>query len=126
MKEECKIDDSSTDETDKDEDESVVSADNGFLAVRRLTRLLDNGLAAKGLVDLYINNCDLLVNIKAQIGEFRKGHAHHRPEISRRHTAYNRGVSYLHRYCFLIAVAAFVTGDHKEKYMNFQEWMASR
>lgn len=104
-------------------DSELTEAGN-VLAVRRLIHLLSNGIATKRLVDTYIDLCDQLVNIKAEIDTFRKKCARTPPESSHRHVAFKKSVVYLHRYCFLISLAAYTI--QSKPGISFQQWMGSR
>lgn len=108
------------------DEESASWSDGRFLAVRRLTRLLDNGPDAKAIVDVHIDACDALVNIRKAIGQYLRSGTNARSETSQRHAAYNRGVGHLHRYCFLIAVTAYITQESSKTDLSFGEWMAMR
>lgn len=96
-----------------------------YLGVRRLTRLLEKGFHAKALVDQIIDSCDLMVNLRMAIGCYRTGMLHKLPEILSRHSTFRRAVGYLHRYCFLIIVAAYLT-QILDPEMPFSSWVRSR
>ena len=114
-------------ETESSGEENVEWQEGEFLAVRRLTHLLDNGHEAKRMVRMSIDCCDVLVNIRKEISQFRKGHRRRRPETTtHKHAAYTRSIGYLHRFCFLIAVGGYIIGPRSTRNISFQQWMDSR
>ena len=113
-------------ETESSCEENVEWQEGEFLAVRRLSRLLDNGHEAKRMVKMSVDCCDMLVNIRREIGQFRKGHRRCPETTTHKHVAYTRSIGYLHRFCFLIAVGGYIIGPHKTQNISFQQWMDSR
>eukprot|EP00210_Caulerpa_lentillifera_P000523 g506.t1 len=100
-------------------------AEGRYLGVRRLTRLLEQGFLSKSLLDQFIDCCDLMVNLRTAIGYYRTGMVHQLPEILSRHSTFRRAVGYLHRYCFLIIVAAYLT-QSLDPALPFSHWVQSK
>ncbi|KAK9808828.1 hypothetical protein WJX72_004439 [[Myrmecia] bisecta] len=120
-------------------DSSMVEADTmeaaslkegEYVAVRRFTRILERGDDAKSSLDMVIDKCGALVNLRTAIMRYRKPRRwfrFFRPEINVRHTAFKRGSAYLERYCLLIAFTAFLERSLQlGTTMTFREWMAAR
>ncbi|GAB4814185.1 hypothetical protein N2152v2_001231 [Parachlorella kessleri] len=104
--------------------------DGDYVGVRRFVRILEAGSDAKATVDNVIDVCGVLINLRTTIMRYRKPKTldkFFRPELQARHTAFQRGSSYLERYCMLIAFAAYLELCQKRgRRLTFEEWCAAR
>ena len=94
--------------------EAAAFADGDYEGVARLTRLLDDGDAAKGVADAEVDRAGAVVSLRRAIARYRKPRRtfrFYRPELHARHAAFTRGATYLERYCLLIALAAYLRGE---------------
>ena len=94
--------------------EAAALADGDYEGVARLTRLLDDGDAAKAVADAEVDRAGAVVSLRRAIARYRKPRRtfrFYRPELHARHAAFTRGATYLERYCLLIALAAYLRGE---------------
>lgn len=105
-------------------------ASGGYMGVRRLTRLLENGEAAKRLADSMIDACSQLINLRVAIMRYRKprhSYKYIRSDVQGRHTAFARGSSYLERYCGLVAFSSFMQAEGADDdTLSYVTWLGSR
>lgn len=97
----------------EDELEQKSLAAGGYVGVRRIARLLEDGETAKRTVDSVVDSCSQMLNLRMVIMRYRKPKdSYHsiKSEMQQRHAAYKRGSAYLERYCLLIAFASYL--DH--------------
>lgn len=86
-------------------------AAGGYVGVRRVIRLLEEGDNAKRAVDTVIDAAGQLINLRMAVMRYRKphkGYKNHKGELRSRHAAFSRGSAYLERYCLLIAFSAYL------------------
>ncbi|KAG2430310.1 hypothetical protein HYH02_013787 [Chlamydomonas schloesseri] len=103
-------------------------AAGGYVGVRKIERLLEEGEAAKKVVDQIIDAASDLINLRVAIMKYRKprsSYTYMRPEMQQRHAAFKRGSAYLERYCQLIAFAYYLEHVGPET-CAFGDWLASR
>ncbi|GLI60364.1 hypothetical protein VaNZ11_002488 [Volvox africanus] len=103
-------------------------AGGGYVGVRKVARLLEEGDAAKKMVDEIIDAADDVINLRVAIMKYRKPRSSYkyiRPEMQQRHAAFKRGSAYLERYCQLIAFAFYLEHVGPET-CTYSEWLASR
>lgn len=106
---------------------------NDILLLRKITRLFDNGIECREVLDAVINRCSALQNIRQAVLHYRKkiNQQHVEPRVRR--LALNRGAEYLERYFKLIAFSAYLgseafdgfcgQGDTK---ISFKTWLYRR
>eukprot|EP00887_Chlorella_sp_A99_P002448 scaffold10.g2448.t1 len=101
-----------------------------YVAVRRFVRILEGGADAKATVDQVVDVCGLVINLRTSIMRYRKPKSvdkFFRAELHTRHSAFQRGSSYLERYCLLITFTAYLRlCQRRGRRMTFEEWMAAR
>ena len=82
-----------------------------YEGVRRFTRVLAGGEAAKAAADAAVDAAGRVVNLRSSIARYRRPRRtfrFYRPEIHARHAAFTRGLACLERYCWLIGLAAYL------------------
>ncbi|OAY63817.1 Paladin [Ananas comosus] len=106
---------------------------NDILLLRKITRLFDNGIECREVLDAIIDRCAAMQNIRQAVLQYRKviNRQHVEPRVRR--VALNRGAEYLERYFKLIAFSAYVgseafdgfcwQGDTK---ISFKTWLHQR
>jgi hypothetical protein len=101
--------------------------------VRKITRLLENGIDCREALDSVIDLCAAMQNIRQAILEYRKVFNHQNLEPHVRRAALTRGVEYLDRYFMLIAFAAYLGSPAFDGYcqygssgLPFKQWLRQR
>ncbi|GLC33893.1 hypothetical protein PLESTM_000131000, partial [Pleodorina starrii] len=103
-------------------------AGGGYVGVRKVARLLEEGDSAKKVVDQIIDAASDVINLRVAIMKYRKPRSSYkyiRPEMQQRHAAFKRGSAYLERYCQLIAFSFYLEHVGPET-CTYSEWLASR
>ncbi|GFR48167.1 hypothetical protein Agub_g10003 [Astrephomene gubernaculifera] len=103
-------------------------AGGGYVGVRRVARLLEEGDAAKAVVDQIIDAASDVINLRVAIMKYRKPRSSYkyiRPEMQQRHAAFKRGSAYLQRYVQLIAFSSYLEHVGPES-ASFVDWLAAR
>ncbi|XP_010245398.1 PREDICTED: paladin isoform X2 [Nelumbo nucifera] len=106
---------------------------NDIPLLRKITRLFDNGVECREVLDAIIDRCSALQNIREAVLRYRKVFNQQHVEPRVRRVALNRGAEYLERYFRLIAFAAYLgseafdgfcgQGDSKT---TFKVWLNQR
>ena len=112
-------------------DRERVNMENGeYLGVRRFTRTLERGAEVKAEVDAVIDACGVIVNLRTAIMRYRKPKStdtFFRPELRSRHSAFQRGSTYMERYCMLIAFSVYLHEcRQKGRTLTFEDWLSTR
>ncbi|CAM6102777.1 unnamed protein product [Calypogeia fissa] len=101
--------------------------------VRKITRLLENGVECREALDSVIDLCAVMQNIRQAILQYRRVFNQQNFEAHVRSRALNRGVEYLERYFMLIAFAAYLGSPAFDGYcqygssgMPFKQWLRQR
>ena len=106
---------------------------NDILLLRKITRLFDNGIECREVLDAIIDRCSALQNIRQAVLHYRKvfNQQHMEPRVRR--VALNRGAEYLERYFRLIAFAAYLGSEafdgfcgQGETKITFKTWVHRR
>ncbi|KAJ8748544.1 hypothetical protein K2173_003445 [Erythroxylum novogranatense] len=104
-----------------------------ILLLWKITRLFDHGVECRKALDVIIDRCSALQNIRQAVLQYRKVVNQQHVEPRERRVALNRGAEYLERYFRLIAFAAYLgseafdgfCGQGKSK-MTFKTWLHQR
>ena len=106
---------------------------NDILLLRKITRLFDNGIECREVLDSIINRCSALQNIRQAVLQYRKVFNQQNVEPRVRRVALNRGAEYLERYFRLIAFAAYLGSEafdgfcgQGETKITFKTWLHRR
>lgn len=104
-----------------------------ILLLRKITRLFDNGVECRGILDAIIDRCSALQNIRQAVLKYRKVFNQQHVEPRVRRVALNRGAEYLERYFRLIAFSAYLGSEafdgfcgQGESRMTFKTWLHQR
>ncbi|KAJ6803183.1 paladin [Iris pallida] len=106
---------------------------NDILLLRKITRLFDNGVECREVLDAIIDRCSALQNIRQAVLHYRRvfNQQHIEPRVRR--VALNRGAEYLERYFRLISFAAYLGSeafdgfcDQGETKITFKTWLHRR
>ncbi|KAK8630439.1 hypothetical protein V6N13_079231 [Hibiscus sabdariffa] len=104
-----------------------------ILLLWKITRLFDNGVECREVLDAIIDRCSALQNIRQAVLHYRKvfNQQHIEPRVRR--VALNRGAEYLERYFRLIAFAAYLGSEAFDSFcgqgecmMTFKSWLHQR
>lgn len=104
-----------------------------ILLLRKITRLFDNGIECREVLDAIIDRCSALQNIRQAVLQYRKviNQQHVEPRVKR--VALNRGAEYLERYFKLIAFSAYLGSEafdgfcgQGETKILFKTWLHRR
>ncbi|KAF3794398.1 Paladin protein [Nymphaea thermarum] len=103
---------------------------NDILLLRKVTRLFDNGIECREVLDAVIDRCAAMQNIRKAVLKYRKVFNHQNVEPRVRRVALNRGAEYLERYFRMIAFAAYVGSEafdgfcgQGESRITFKTWV---
>ncbi|KAI7983541.1 Paladin [Camellia lanceoleosa] len=106
---------------------------NDILLLWKITRLFDNGVECREALDVIIDRCSALQNIRQAVLQYRKRFNQQHVEPRERRLALNRGAEYLERYFRLIAFAAYLGSEafdgfcgQGESRMTFKNWLHQR
>lgn len=106
---------------------------NDILLLWKITRLFDNGVECREVLDAVIDRCSALQNIRQAVLQYRKVFNQQHVEPRVRRVALNRGAEYLERYFRLIAFAAYLGSEafdgfcgQGESKMTFKSWLQQR
>ncbi|MQL95031.1 hypothetical protein Taro_027696 [Colocasia esculenta] len=101
--------------------------------IRKITRLFDNGIECREVLDAVIDRCSALQNIRQAVLQYRRVFNQQHVEPRVRRVALNRGAEYLERYFRLIAFAAYLGSDafdgfcgQGETKITFKTWLHRR
>lgn len=79
--------------------------------IRKITRLLGNGVEKRASLDAVIDRCAMMQNLRQAILQYKKVFNNQNLEHHRRRAALNRGAEYLERYFMLIAFIAYLGSE---------------
>ena len=79
--------------------------------VRKITRILENGVASRETLDAVIDRCAGMQNLRHAILHYRKVFNNQTLEHHRRRAALDRGTEYLERYFMLIAFITYLGSE---------------
>ncbi|KAJ0985221.1 hypothetical protein J5N97_003577 [Dioscorea zingiberensis] len=106
---------------------------NDILLLRKITRLFDNGIECREVLDSIIDRCSALQNIRQAVLQYRRVFNQQDVEPRVRRVALNRGAEYLERYFRLIAFAAYLGSEafdgfcgQGETKITFKTWLHRR
>lgn len=106
---------------------------NDILLLRKITRLFDNGVDCRKVLDAVIDRCSALQNIRQAVLQYRKVFNQQHAEPRVRKMALHRGAEYLERYFRLIAFAAYLGSEafdgfcgQGETKLTFKAWSHRR
>lgn len=101
--------------------------------VRKITRLLENGVESREALDAVIDRCAAMQNLRKAVLHYRKSFNQQNLEHHTRRAALSRGVEYLERYFMLIALASYLGGEAFDGYCQpglsgttFKAWIRQR
>ncbi|XP_078444624.1 metal ion-binding protein isoform X2 [Wolffia australiana] len=101
--------------------------------IKKLTRLFDNGVACREVLDAVIDRCSALQNIRQAVLQYRRVFNQQHAEPRVRRVALYRGGEYLERYFRLIAFAAYLGSDAFDGFCGqgqtrvpFKTWLHQR
>ncbi|KAJ7557303.1 hypothetical protein O6H91_05G121100 [Diphasiastrum complanatum] len=101
--------------------------------VRKVTRLLENAVEARGALDSVIDRCAAMQNLRQAVLQYRRVFNQQNLEGHVRRAALNRGVEYLERYFMLIAFSCYLASEAFDGYchsrssgMPFKVWLHQR
>lgn len=106
---------------------------NDILLLWKITRLFDNGVECREVLDAVIDRCSALQNIRQAVLQYRNLFNQQHIEPRERRVALNRGAEYLERYFRLIAFAAYLGSEAFDGFcgqgvskMTFKNWLHQR
>ncbi|KAL5700463.1 hypothetical protein ACHQM5_025902 [Ranunculus cassubicifolius] len=106
---------------------------NDILLLRKITRLFDNGVECREVLDAIIDKCSALQNIRRAVLQYMKVFNQQNVEPRVRRVALNRGAEYLERYFRLIAFSAYLGSEafdgfcgQGESKIPFKTWLHQR
>lgn len=115
------------------EDSTPAFGINDILFLWKITRLFDNGVECRKALDVIIDQCSVLQNIRQAVLQYRKLFNQQHVEPRERKVALNRGAEYLERYFRLIAFSAYIGSEafdgfceHGKPRMTFKSWLHQR
>lgn len=117
----------------KDKEAQRAFGINDISLLRKITRLFDNGIECREVLDAIIDRCSALQNIRQAVLHYRKvfNQQHMEPRVRR--VALNRGAEYLERYFRLIAFSAYLGSEafdgfcgQGETKTTFKTWLHRR
>lgn len=106
---------------------------DNILLLRKITRLFDNGIECREVLDAIIDRCSALQNIRQAVLQYRKviNQQHVEPRVKR--VALNRSAEYLERYFKLIAFSAYLGSEAFDGFCGqgitktlFKTWLHKR
>ena len=116
-----------------DDKQNCAFGINDILLLWKITTLFDNGVECREALDVIIDRCSALQNIRQAVLQYRKVFNQQHVEPRVRRVALNRGAEYLERYFRLIAFAAYLGSEafdgfcgQAEYKMAFKNWMHER
>ncbi|CAI5954970.1 unnamed protein product [Closterium sp. NIES-65] len=77
--------------------------------VRKVTRMLDGGAAARHVLDGVVDRCAQMLNIREAILSYRRAFNMQDADARTRQSALSRGAEFLERYVMLIAFASYLS-----------------
>uniref|UniRef100_A0A1D1Y2D0 Paladin n=1 Tax=Anthurium amnicola TaxID=1678845 RepID=A0A1D1Y2D0_9ARAE len=106
---------------------------NDIPFLRKITRLFDNAIECREVLDSIIDRCSALQNIRQAVLRYRKVFNQQHVEPRERRVALNRGAEYLERYFRLIAFSAYLGSEafdgfcgQGETKIKFKTWLHRR
>ncbi|KAG1680951.1 hypothetical protein FOA52_009910 [Chlamydomonas sp. UWO 241] len=109
-------------------EEQKSLAAGGYVGVRRVVRLLEEGEGSKNVVDNMVDAASDMINLRVAIMKYRKPRSLYkyiRPELQQRNGAFKKGTAYLKRYCMLISYAFYLEHVGPEA-TPFSGWVDQR
>ncbi|KAG8062672.1 hypothetical protein GUJ93_ZPchr0003g17250 [Zizania palustris] len=104
-----------------------------ILVLRKITRLFNNGIECRQILDNVIDKCSSLQNIRQAVLQYTKVINHQHVEQRVKRVALNRGAEYLERYMKLVAFSAYLWSEafdgfcgQGEAKMSFKAWIHQR
>lgn len=104
-----------------------------ILLLRKITRLFDNGIECREVLDSIIDRCSALQNIRQAVLQYRKVINQQHVELRVKRVALNRSAEYLERYFKLIAFSAYLGSEafdgfcgQGETKVLFKTWLHRR
>ncbi|KAF0922499.1 hypothetical protein E2562_037404 [Oryza meyeriana var. granulata] len=104
-----------------------------ILVLRKITRLFDNGIECRQILDNIIDKCSALQNIRQAVLQYTKVINQQHVEQRVKRVALNRGAEYLERYLKLVAFSAYLWSEafdgfcgQGEAKMSFKAWIHQR
>jgi len=95
-----------------------------YKIVKNLLRLLEKGPESKNHIDIIIDRCSHIQNLREAVHDFKVKFENAATDKARK-THLDRGLNYLSRYFFLIVFQGFIL-DTKKAHMKFPEWLEKR
>ncbi|XP_073150432.1 uncharacterized protein [Henckelia pumila] len=115
------------------EDSTSAFGINDILFLWKITRLFDNGVECRKALDVIIDQCSVLQNIRQAVLQYRKLFNQQHVEPRERKVALNRGAEYLERYFRLIAFSAYIGSEAFDGFcedgkprITFKSWLHQR
>ncbi|KAL4574619.1 hypothetical protein LXL04_021454 [Taraxacum kok-saghyz] len=103
---------------------------NDILLLWKITRFFDNGVECREALDVVIDRCSALQNIRQAVLQYRKLFNQQHVEPRERRVALNRGAEYLERYFRLIAFSAYLGSEafdeESKTKTSFKSWLHQR
>ena len=105
-----------------------------YAVIQRLEHVLPYGVESKEVVDIVIDACGKLKNLRKAIFAYRKprkkwGHSWGRGDesLQGRHAAFKKGIEYLEKYFIVIAFASWLdSNSYHDGVGSFYEWFQGR
>ncbi|KAG8097552.1 hypothetical protein GUJ93_ZPchr0013g36727 [Zizania palustris] len=104
-----------------------------IVVLRKITRLFDNGVECRHILDNVIDKCSALQNIRQAVLQYTKVIDQQHVEQRVKRVALNRGAEYLERYLKLVAFSAYLWNEafdgfcgQGEAKMSFKAWIHQR
>ncbi|KAH7442546.1 hypothetical protein KP509_03G093600 [Ceratopteris richardii] len=98
--------------------------------IRKITRLLENGVENRVVLDAVIDRCAIMQNLRQAVLHYRKVFNNQNLEHHKRQAALRRGAEYLERYFQLIAFVAYLNSEAFDGYCihggsgtTFKSWL---
>jgi len=106
----------------------IISYHKGeYKIILRLVRILESGVENKWHVDMCIDRCSLIQNLRESIEGLKRIADNNSLPLETKDSAKKRGINYLIRYFFLIAFNAFLKQQQSQGFeQKFQVWMKQR
>eukprot|EP00899_Mesostigma_viride_P028287 jgi/Mesvir1/8643/Mv02588-RA.1 len=98
-----------------------------YTVIRSLLRVLEGAAESRRIVDITIDRCAAMQNIREAILQYRNG-VQTQTEERKRESMLRFFVEYLERYYYLIAFSSYLWSEKKGELpeVPFEQWMASR
>ncbi|CEG39611.1 IQ motif, EF-hand binding site [Plasmopara halstedii] len=99
-----------------------------FVVIRKLLKILENGVESKAVVDYAIDQCQHMQNLRDCISQCRDLAMDRDFPSSKRDLFMLRAVNYLERYFYLVCFASYLLEEHRHYFQRtlFVTWMKER